>query len=175
MIDQGCFDEDARLELIRGEILQMTPVNDSHAACVAALNTLLVIGTVGQAYVWPQGNPLRIPSHSRPQPDLVLLRWRDDRYRHKPPLIEDVLLVVEVSDTSLSYDRRVKGPLYAEAGIPEYWIVNLPAQVVEVHTGIMEGKYRRTRRAKRGDTLPLPAPLQGEVAVSDILGPPGAM
>jgi len=77
-----------------------------------------------------------------------------------------------VSDTTLKYDREVKGPLYAQVGIPEYWIVNLQANVIEVHTNPVEGAYKRTRKAKRGHTLALPAGL-GAIEVSDILGKMG--
>ena len=84
---------------------------------------------------------------------------------------EDVLLVVEVAETSLQYDRSVKGPLYAEAGIPEYWIVNLRAQVIEVYANPIEGAYKQISRARRGETLALPGGLGGGIQVDDILGP----
>lgn len=172
LIAAGVFGEEERLELIRGEIVKISPINYPHALCVARLTTLFVISTVDRAFVWPQNNPLRISDHSRPEPDLTLLRWRDDLYAYQPPVVaEDVLLVVEVADTSLPYDRRVKGPLYAEAGIPEYWLVNLRDQVIEIYTDPVEGKYRQTRKARRGEILPLPGGLPGTIEVSAILAP----
>src|SRR5215204_1428444 len=95
MIEAGVFPEDARLELIRGEIVQMTPIGLLHAVCVTRLNTLFVIKTLGKAVIWPQNNPIRIPDFSRPEPDLTMLRWRDDSYAGKAPMPEDVLLIVE--------------------------------------------------------------------------------
>src|SRR5205823_1229767 len=95
------------------------------------------------ALVWPQGNSIGLPiSNSRPEPDAILLKWRDDYYAAKRPTPEDVLLVIEVSDTTLKYDRSVKVALYAQAGIPEYWIANLRTNVIEVYTDPSEGAYQ---------------------------------
>lgn len=170
MIEAGVFNEAARVELIRGEIVDMAPINFPHEACVARLTRLLTVLTDGKAYVWPQNNSIRMPGHSRPQPDLTLLKWRDDLYANTPPVGEDVLLVIEVSDTSLKYDRSVKGPLYAEAGIPEYWIVNLRERIIEVYTDPTEGNYQSTRKAKSGEMLPLSGGLGSDVKVADVLG-----
>jgi Uma2 family endonuclease len=172
MVEAGVFDEDARIELIRGEIVEMAAIGLRHATCVARLTTLLVQKSVAKAIVWPQGNPLWLLGHSRPEPDITLLRWRDDYYAAKRPTAEDVLLVVEVADTSLKYDRSVKGPLYAEASIPEYWLVNLQGNVIELYAGPAEGAYGRTAKAERGETLTLltlPDLLQGVIEASDIL------
>jgi Uma2 family endonuclease len=169
MVEAGGFDENARVELIRGEIVNMAPIGVRHAACVTRLTTLLVRQVGDTAVVWSQ-NPFGIPGHSRPQPDVALLRWRDDYYDARSPMAEDMLLVIEVADTSLTYDRGVKGSLYAEVGIPEYWIVNLQDQVIEVYTKPTEGAYKRSKQAKRGKALPLPGGLEGAIQVSDILG-----
>ncbi len=174
MIDAGAFAADARLELIRGEIVEMPSIKPPHALCVSRLTRAFFALAMNQVCIWPQGNPLKIADHSLPQPDLTLLRGPDDLYAATLPSAPDVLLVIEVSDSTLKYDRRVKKPLYAEAGIPEYWIVNLPDHVIEMYAHPVDGTYRRTRRAKPGDTVPLPAPLQGHVAVSDNLPPPPA-
>jgi len=170
MVEAGVFDENERIELIRGEIVEKAPIGFPHEMCVARLTTLLVQKAADKALVWPQNNSIRLPSHSRPEPDLTLLRWRDDYHANKPPVSEDVLLVIEVADSSLKYDRTVKGPLYAEAGIPEYWIVNLRDDLIEVHAGPTAGTYKRTRKARRGETLALPGGLEGSIDVSDILG-----
>ena len=99
-----------------------------------------------------------------------LLRLRPDLSPKSPPTAADVLLVVEVSDSSVAYDRSVKRRLYAEAGIPEYWIVNLQDQVIEVYSNPVKGEYKRAKQAKRGATLPLPGGLAAVIQVSDILG-----
>jgi Uma2 family endonuclease len=171
MIDAGVFNEDEHIELIRGEIVGMAPIGLPHEVCVARLTRLLGRVAGNEAFVWPQNNPVSLPgSNSRPEPDATLLKWRDDFYAGKRPEPEDVLLVVEVAETSMRYDRTVKAPLYAEAGIPEYWIVNLRDGVIEVYTDPADGAYKQTRKAKRGDTLPLPGGLEGALQVSDILG-----
>jgi Uma2 family endonuclease len=169
VVESGGLDEDARIELIRGEILDMAPIGFPHEMCVARLTTLLVTTTVGRAIVWPQNNSIRLPSHSRPQPDVTLLRMREYQ-RDNPPTEKDVLLVIEVAESSLRYDRGVKGPLYAQAGILEYWIVNLRDNVVEVYADPVEGAFKQTRKARRGDKLPLPGGLEGAIEVRDILG-----
>jgi Uma2 family endonuclease len=172
MIEAGVFKEDARLELIRGEILEMTPIGFDHGFGVANLNRLLSRLVGDNALVWVQ-SPIRLRGSSRPEPDLVLLRPRPDLSPQSPPTASDVILLVEVADTSLNYDRSTKGPLYAEAGIPEYWIVNLREGVVEVFTDPAKGAYRQTTTAKQGDHLALPTEIGGTIEVSAILGPSG--
>lgn len=169
MVESGGFHEDARIELIRGEIVDMAPIGVRHEACVTRLTTLLVRKAADSAIVWSQ-NSIRLPGHSRPQPDVSLLRWRDDYYEGRRPVPEDVLLVVEVADTSLTSDRQVKAPLYAQAGIPEYWIVNLRDNVIEVYAEPVEGAYKQSRRAQHGEAFPLPGGLEDTLSVSDILG-----
>src|SRR5687768_14286477 len=118
MAEAGILNEDDRVELIRGEIVQMTPIGSRHASCVARLNDLLIGHLRGRAVLWPQ-NPLTILPDSEPQPDVVLLRYRDDFYRNALPGPEDVALLIEIADTSLRYDQRLKAPLYAEADVAE--------------------------------------------------------
>jgi Uma2 family endonuclease len=173
MIEAGVFKEDSRLELIRGEILEMTPIGFDHEMCVARLTQLLILRAGAGAVVWPQNNSIRLLGNSRPQPDFALLKVRADFSAEKPPTAEDVLLVVEVANTSLNYDRSTKAPLYAEAGIPEYWIVNLREGVIEVYTEPANGAYRQTKTAKRGDALALPTEIGGSIEVSEIVGPGG--
>src|SRR6266542_1032915 len=101
LVESGGFDEDARVELIRGEIVDMAPIGVRHAACVTRLTTLLVRKVDDNAVVLSQ-NPFAIPDHSRPQPDVALLRWRDDYYDARSPTPEDVLMAIEVADTSIA-------------------------------------------------------------------------
>lgn len=117
MAEAGILTEDDRVELIEGEIVQMTPIGRRHAACVAELTRLLVQGVGPGAVVWPR-NPISLPGDTEPQPDLVLLRPRGDRYAEQDARPEDVLLLIEVADTSIRYDRSVKLPLYGGAVTP---------------------------------------------------------
>lgn len=169
MIATGVLAEDDRLELIRGEIVEMTPIGLEHIVCVLRLDHLFG-GLVAKSAHTSVQNPIRLPNGSRPQPDVTILKWRDDFYAGKHPDAEDVLLLIEVADSTLETDRGVKVPLYAEAGIPETWIINLPERVVEVYSGPSAGAYGKIRHARRGDSLPLPAGLEGVVRVDDILG-----
>lgn len=171
MCDAGVFEADTNLELIRGEIVEMTPPGPLHENAVASLHLFISELLHRRAMLWPQGNSIRLPnSNSRPQPDITILRWRDDLYRGKRPVAEDVILLVEVSHKTLKFDRGDKLKLYAEAGIPEYWLVNIADDIVEVYTDPGEGKYRSVRKGKRGDTLQLPGGLEGSIAVDDVLG-----
>ena len=171
MCKAGVFEPEARVELIRGEIVDMAPIGPEHENSVARLNRLLTRLVEDAGFVWPQGNAIRLPnSDSRPQPDITILRWRDDFYSGKRPTAEDVILLVEVSDSSLAYDRGSKRALYAEAGVAEYWVVNLVDKVVEVYTNPSGGAYQSLRTVQRDETLPLPGGLTGGIAVADVLG-----
>ncbi len=167
----GVFDEDARIELIRGEIIDMAPPSPEHESGIIGLHLVFFEQIKRQAVIAPQGNSVRLPdSNSRPQPDITVLRWRDDLYRGKPASVEDVIFPVEVSQSSLKYDQGEKLVLYAEAGIPEYWIVNIKKGIIEVHTEPAEGKYQSVQVARRGESPQLPGGLEGSIAVSAVLG-----
>lgn len=150
MGEAGIFTKDSRLELIEGEIVEMSPIGSRHAACVKFLSRFLnkVIGN--KALVSTQ-DPIQLDDYSEPQPDVALLRLRDDFYRHAHPRPEDVLLIIEVADTTVDYDRLVKVPLYAKAGIKEVWLVNLPAEQIEIYAEPSGGAYQITRQIKRGE------------------------
>lgn len=133
MGETGILGEDDRVELIDGEVIDMAPIGQDHIASVNGLTRALVLAFGEKAIVSVQ-NPPRIDLLNEPRPDAVVFRPRDDFYRGAPfPGPEAVLLVAEVADSSLRYDRRVKLPLYARAGIPEVWIVDPRRRVVEVH------------------------------------------
>lgn len=171
MAEADVFGPETRIELIRGVIVDMPPPGPKHQAAVSRLHLLLGKQLWDRAIVWPQGNSLYLwDSASQPQPDVTVLRWRDDHYEHKRPSTEDVFLVIEVSESTLRYDRNRKTALYAEASIPEYWIVNLVKGHIEVHTDPSEGKYQSVRVAQRGETLELPGGFGGSIGVDEVLG-----
>lgn len=171
MVEAGVFTPEAEVELIRGEIVDMPPTGPEHEAIVARLDRIFNKLVLDGALVWPQGNSIGLPqSKSRPQPDVTLLRWRDDYYANQRPRPEDVILLIEVSDSTLKFDRSEKLQLYAEAGIRDYWVINLVEGIVEVYTEPVDSKYRNARKALPSETLQLPGALNAEIAVSDILG-----
>jgi Uma2 family endonuclease len=165
MVDLGIFGEDERLELIEGEIVEMAPVGHRHAACVAQLNKRLVISVGDRALVWVQG-PARLGVDSVPEPDLALLRPHS--YRSGSPRPEDVLLVIEVAESSLRYDRTTKLRLYARAGVPEYWVVSVDGEWIEVHRSPEGDGYHERHRAGRGQTIAPVAFPDLAVAVDDV-------
>ena len=131
MTGLGVFTDDARLELLAGEVYEMSAIGPRHAYCVRRLTNLFAADLHGAAVVDAQ-NPIVLDDFSQPRPDLVLLRPHEDFYADGHPRIEDVLLIVEVADSSLRFDREVKIPLYARAGAPEVWILDLGGNAVEV-------------------------------------------
>lgn len=169
MIVAGVLSEDGRVELIDGEIVEMTPVGSQHAGCVKTLNHLLSIAVGGRLVVSVQ-DPVRLSHDSQPQPDVAVLRARDDFYRSSHPTAADVLLLVEVADTSLAIDRGAKLPLYAQAGIPEVWIVDLVAGRLEAYSEPSAEGYRLQRVRTRGDHLDGSTIPGMSLSVSDILG-----
>lgn len=153
LADVGVLRHDDRVELIDGQVVAMTPIGDRHASCVRRLNRLLARALLDVAVIDVQ-NPIVLGGHDAPQPDVCLLRLRADAYpRH--PRAADTLLVVEVADASVAYDRDVKIPLYARAGVPEAWLVDLAAAEIALYRDPAGGEYGTVRRATRGDTLTL--------------------
>jgi Uma2 family endonuclease len=150
MAEVGILHEDDRVELINGEIIRMCAIGAKHAACVDDLSELLVLLVGRQGRVRTQ-NPIRLNDETEPEPDLVVARYRSYRQAHPAPV--DVLLVIEVADSSLDYDLEVKLPLYAVAGIAEAFIVDTIHELVERHTEPRDGQYQRVVRAGRGETL----------------------
>lgn len=170
MGETGVIGPDERVELLDGEIVEMAPIGSEHAGCVAR-TTKRFNRTLGDdACVWPQ-NPVVLDDWSEPQPDLMLLKPRRDEYASAHPRPEDVLLVIEVCDTTYERDRDEKLPRYAAAGIREAWLVNLPEARIEVYRRPTKAGYRSVRRIKRGGEIaPLAFPAF-HVAAEDILGP----
>ncbi len=154
MGEAGVFHEDDRVELIDGQVVEMTPIGLGHAGCVICLTGMFA--AVAEEASLSVQNPLALGEHQEPQPDLTVLRHRADAYRAKRPEAADVLLVIEVGDSSADSDRNTKIPLYAAAGIPEAWLVNLPGDCIELYRRPVEGRYTQVETAGPGATV---APL----------------
>lgn len=133
LVDLGFFTENDRIELIRGEIVEMAPKRTPHSVCNSLLWKQLYNSIAEQAEIRVQ-EPIVLPSNSEPEPDLVIAKHKDDNYLSAHPTATDVILVIEISDSTLKYDRETKLSLYAEARINYYWIVNLVDRNLEVYT-----------------------------------------
>jgi Uma2 family endonuclease len=169
MAEAGLFSEGDRVELIEGEVIEMSPIGSHHAGCLTRSSAVLN-RRFGHLAIVSVQNPIRLGEFSEPQPDLALLTPRKDYYSNSHPTAADVLVVIEVADTSADYDRNVKLPLYARAGIPEAWLVVLPKDLIEVHSQPKNGKYQKVQRLKRGKTLTSPTVSGLSLTVDEILG-----
>ena len=173
MGEAGILKPDERVELIEGEIIAMPPIGPAHAVSVD-ISTHALILSARDRYVVRVQNPIHLGEGSEPQPDVALLRPPFARYVHSHPTPADVLLVIEVADSSLEYDREVKAHLYGRAGIPETWVKNLPEGCIERFTEPGDKGYARHTIHRRGETL-APVSLPGlELAVADLLPPPAS-
>lgn len=169
MAERGEIAPDARVELLEGEIVDMVPPGDAHFSSTLAIQQALFKALGSEGIVICQ-MPLRLSNTSQPIPDVAVLRQREERYRVLPHA-EDVLLVVEVSESSLSIDRRRKMRIYANAGIPEYWIMNLQAKVLEVYThpDPASDAYRVRSEARPGEVVRCAAYPQTPFPVADFM------
>ena len=150
MGEAGIFPTVARLELLEGAIYEMSPIGSRHAACVDFLVALLA-NLAQHRFIVRSQNPVRLDDFSEPQPDVALLRWRDDFYRDAHPQPADVLLVIEVADSTLHSARSYKRPLSAKAGIPEAWLINLPGETIELYAQLANGAYQLITEYKRDE------------------------
>jgi hypothetical protein len=167
MIEAGVFGVDDRLELIGGEVVEMAPIGHRHAASVRKLNRLFQ--QVGDRGVVDVQNPLTVSDRDDFYPDLVLLKPREDLYAGVIPRATDALLVVEVADTTLAFDRAVKLPRYAAAGVSEVWLVDLEGSRIWGHRRPLEGDYGEVFEARAGEVLVLPGLPDIAVKVEDVL------
>jgi len=161
MGEVGILSQEDRVELIEGQLVAMVPIGSTDSGTTIALNHILMQAVGERAFVSVQ-NPIRLDDHSEPQPDFALLRPRADYYRRQTPGPADVFVLIEVSDSSLRYDRSVKRALYARYGIPEFWVVNLIAREVEVCRTPVGEEYTSISRVGAGATLE-PVCLPGSV------------
>jgi len=152
MAEVGILTPHERVELIEGEIVRMSPIGLRHAACVNRTADLFMLKFRGKTTVTVQ-NPAHLNQYNEPQPDILLLKHRDDYYASKRPSPEDMLLLIEVSDTTLGFDLNVKTPIYAAAGIREVWIADLRKNVVRVFRDPEAGQYRTVLTYSADDEL----------------------
>lgn len=168
MGEAGVFAPEARLELIEGEIIEMAPIGSPHAGMVNILTALFSRATAGAAVVAVQ-NPLILSERSVPQPDVALLKPRTDSYTRSHPGAADVMLVVEVADTTRAFDIGTKVPLYARSGIAEAWVVDIQERVLHVYRDPAPDGYRTNLALKGGESVsPLALPALA-LSVADLL------
>jgi Uma2 family endonuclease len=173
MIDAGVLTPEDRVELIEGEILTVTPQGSAHATAVSLAHDALR-GVIGPSLHVRVLLPLALGSASEPEPDIAIVAGAVRDYRDHHPM--SAVLVIEIADSTLSYDRDVKGSLYARSGIPEYWIVNLSEKLIEVSRDPESDeharfafRYRRLERYHTNGTI-IPQALRGAtIAVADLL------
>lgn len=169
MADVGILKKADRVELIEGEVVTMSPNGPRHAACVGRAGQALTLRAVDSAIIRIHG-PVRLTEQTEPEPDLAVLRPKADFYASGHPGPTDILLIVEVADSSLDYDRKVKTRVYAESGIREYWVADLPNGVVFRYTDARDGTYQTLRESRRGERI-APELLAGVlISVEDLLG-----
>jgi Uma2 family endonuclease len=169
MAETGILKREDRVELIDGEIIDIAPIGSEHAGNTNGLIEIFARAVVQGLYLISVQNPLRLDAYNEPQPDVMLLRPRKDKYRDSHPSAEDVLLLVEVADSSLGYDRGAKLALYARTKIPEVWIVNVPAKLLEVYRNPIDDGFASKQELKEGTITPdsLPSVV---VNLAELLG-----
>jgi Uma2 family endonuclease len=169
MVDAGVFDEDSRIELIDGEIFDISPIGPRHASSVDKLTLLLIQALSGSIIVRVQ-NPIHLGEFSEPQPDLTLVKPRADFYARDLPSAADVLVAIEVSDTTADKDRLIKIPGYARAQLPEAWLVDLYNDRIEIYSQPLNGIYQEVRIVQRGQELVSKTLPQLKLNTDEILG-----
>jgi Uma2 family endonuclease len=169
MAERGAFAPDERVELLDGEIREMSPIGSLHARCVNLLTEFLHRTFAGR-YIVSAQNPIILDDLSEPQPDIALLERREDFYKSELPSARDVALVFEVADSSVTFDRYRKLPKYAEAGIPEAWLVDLESEHIEVHFQPKEDTYGTVKIYRRGEAAVSETIPEFNISVDDLLG-----
>jgi Uma2 family endonuclease len=150
--DYGLLPSSARVELLNGEIVEMSPINSPHSGTINRLQKILE-KLLGKTYIIANQNPIQLGVYSEPEPDLAVLNWRDDFYFDQHPTPAEVIFLIEVADSTLEKDREIKLPIYAQANISEVWIVNLRARQVEIYTSPKGAEYQQFKIFKPGDLL----------------------
>jgi len=169
MYESGVFANGERVELIRGEIIKMAAIGRRHAACVDYCNFMFA-KKLGANVIIRIQNPLSLDNTSEPEPDVMLLRYKDDFYRSGHPQPSDVLLLIEVADTTIDSDRELKIPLYAEDGIIEVWLIDINNACIEVYRHPTEQGYQDMQKFYHGQNLSILAFPDLSITVDEILG-----
>ncbi|MEB3162388.1 MAG: Uma2 family endonuclease [Prochlorothrix sp.] len=169
MIETGVFTDHDRVELLQGEIIEMSPIGRQHAACVDRLTELWVRELRSRAIVRVQ-NPIQLNDKSEPQPDFAILRRRSDFYSEGHPQADDIFALIEVSDTTVEFDRTIKVPLYAQNGITEVWILDLKAESVQVYREPSEAGYQQVQTLRRGQGVAFQVLPDLQFQVDQLLG-----
>jgi Uma2 family endonuclease len=170
MAEIGVLAPDARVELIEGEIIDMAPIGTEHGSVVDLLNRHLVRAAGDSAIVRIQG-AVRLSHITEPEPDVAVLRPRPDFYRHAHPRGSEILLLIEVSDSTLRYDRDIKVPLYARYGVAEVWIVDLQHRCLLAYSGLADGQYRTQTSTQHLGVMSLTTLPELGIDLSQLLDP----
>lgn len=168
MGEAGIISENDRVELVNGEIVEMTPIGSRHARCVRRLDRWLQ-RLVGDEAVVSAQQPLTLANDGEPIPDIALLRPRADDYGESHPTGPDALLVIEVADSSVLFDRNSKRRLYAGGGVPEYWVVDLTRNTIAVFSGLRGGEYTAEHNYQRGESWMSPGLGGRTITAADVL------
>jgi Uma2 family endonuclease len=155
LAETGIIKPTDRVELIEGDIITMSPIKSKHAGIVDAIAEFLIHTLYRKATIKIQ-NPMSIGNNSEPEPDIIIAKHKQDHYRSAHPTPEEVYLLIEVADSSLAYDQSIKAPLYAKAGIPEYWIINIIDEQIEIYREPGDENYA----SKQILSTPTPAEAQ---------------
>ncbi|MCX5981339.1 MAG: Uma2 family endonuclease [Nostocales cyanobacterium LacPavin_0920_SED1_MAG_38_18] len=169
MSEVGIFSENDKVELINGEIIEMSPIGRRHTACVNRLNSVFS-QLLGKKVIIAVQNPIILNNLSEPEPDIALLQPRADFYESGHPQPQDIFLLIEVADSSLEYDRDVKIPLYASSGITEVWLVDIYEQAIIVYRYPSKNGYSDIQKLSRGEKMSIQAFPEINLVVDDILG-----
>jgi len=169
MTEVGILPEESGWEVIDGFLIDKMSIGSRHASTVKRLNKIFT-NLVGNATIISVQDPIQIDDYNEPEPDIAILEPREDFYEKNHPLPQDVLLLIEVSDSTIEYDRGVKKTLYAEAGITEYWLVSLQANTIEVYSQPKNGNYRLARILESGETIEAVAVKNLKLQIDEILG-----
>ncbi len=168
MIELGILKDYEKAEIIEGELIKKITIGDRHAACVEKLNEILR-DKLGKSVSLRNQQPVKFDDYNEPEPDLAILKRREDFYVRAKPTAKDILVLIEVSDSTLKYDRDVKLALYAKAEISEVWIVNLVNDIIEIHQKPNVGIYQLAKIFKRGETVASEALPDLSIAADEIL------
>jgi len=169
MMEAGILPEESGWEIIDGYLIDKMSIGSKHAGTVKRLNRILTNWAENNAIISIQ-DPIHIDEYNEPEPDIALLKPRDDFYGESHPMPQDVLLLIEVSNSTIEYDRKIKKTIYAEAEIPEFWLVNLQNNTVECYSQPKNGNYRLARILESGETVKSTSIENLTLTVEEILG-----